>query len=231
MTSYDTKESIHTWNTIAQSFDKTRQNPWEPCLKYINNLPKQILAADFGCGNGRHLIPLSKHCAHVIGLDISIDLLHITQHNLIQQNLPSPQLINASLPTLPLKDSCVDAALFIASLHNIKGKTYRSKALQEIYRVLKPKGTVLISVWSQEQERFRNHINKHNEKDNIEPGDIYINWNKDSLHIPRFYHLYQKDEFSENLYIAGFTILSLTEECLASKKYPDNYFAVVQKDQ
>lgn len=231
MTVYDYKESVHTWNTIAQSFNKTRQKPWKPCLSFINTLPKQILAADFGCGNGRHLITLSKHCANVIGLDISTELLHITQQNFIRQQLPPPPLIHASLPTIPLKDSCIDAALFIASLHNIKGKTHRIKALEEIHRVLKPKGTVLISVWTQEQERFRNHINKHNEKDTLETGDIYINWNKDSLQIPRYYHLYQKEEFSEDLKSAGFTIRSMTEECLASKKYPDNYFTVVQKDQ
>ena len=66
-----------TWNTIAKSFDKTRNKPWIQCIDFINTLSKNSIVADISCGNGRHLIPLAKQSKKTIGVDISRELLKI----------------------------------------------------------------------------------------------------------------------------------------------------------
>ena len=61
-----------------------------------------------------------------------------------------------------------------------------------------------------------------------ELGDINIYWRQHGLNIPRFYHLYSKKEFQNDLKQAGFDIIKLEGVKYFSKKYYDNYFAILQ---
>jgi len=224
------KKSEKTWNIIARSFDKTRKKPWKQCLDFIDKLPRESVVADFGCGNGRHLIPSAKRCERVYGIDISKELLDIVKEKLEKENLRNVTLINSSLTNLPLEDNSLDSILYIAALHNIKGRENRIKSLIEVRRTLKKNKKALISVWSRWQDRFREHFLKIKDKEpsaKREFGDTNIYWKQDGLNVPRFYHLYSKEEFTKDLKKADLKIIKLDEVKIVSKKYPDNFFAVV----
>jgi len=226
------KKSEETWDKIAKSFDKTREKPWIQCIKFINDLPKDSTIADFGCGNGRHLIPCAKHCKKVYGIDISKELLDIVRLKLEKENLKNVSLIKSNLIEIPLEDCSLDSAIYIAALHNIKNKKNRIKSLAELRRTLKKNKKAMISVWSKYQDRFREQfLQEHSKKqtNDKEFGDITINWDLNGIKIPRFYHLYSKDEFIEDLKKADLRILNLEEVKFVSKKYPDNFFATVTK--
>jgi len=224
------KKSEKTWDKIAKSFDTTRKKPWDICLDYIRNLPKNSIVADFGCGNGRHLIPCAKHCKKVYGLDISKELLDIVKRKVEKQNINNVELIHSNLIKTPLKDQSVDSVIFIATLHNIKKRENRIKALTEVKRVLKKDKTSMISVWSRWQDKFRKEFLKKifQIKNKNEYGDIDIYWRQHGLNIPRFYHLYSKREFEKDIKKAGLEILEIKSVKLSSKKYDDNYFAEVR---
>jgi ubiquinone/menaquinone biosynthesis C-methylase UbiE len=132
---------------------------------------------------------------------------------------------------LPIKNNSIDAVLFIASLHNVFCRKNRIKSLLELHRVLKKNGKGLISVWSRWQDKYRKYFIKklllNNKKSEL--GDIIIYWNKDKLNIPRFYHLYSKMEFLKDLKKSGLSLIKIYEYKLNSKKYTDNYFALVEK--
>ena len=81
------EENIKTWNKIAKSFDITRNNPWFPVMDFIKSLSKSDIVADLGCGNGRNLIPCSKYCKEIIGIDISIELLKIINEKIIKEKI------------------------------------------------------------------------------------------------------------------------------------------------
>jgi len=130
---------------------------------------------------------------------------------------------------LPLQQNSLDAALCIASLHNIQGKEPRLHSLQEIHRVLIPSGTALISVWSRGQEKYRRFFLRQYFFHPGEFGDIDIYWRQHNLNIPRFYHLYSKREFIQELQHVGFSIENVQSVKIHSKRFPDNYFAVVRK--
>jgi len=119
--------------------------------------------------------------------------------------------------------------LFIASLHNIQGKEHRRRALQEVDRVLKPNGTALISVWSRWQDMYFKHFMKQFIVRSREFGDIDVYWRQHNLNVPRFYHLYSKGDFIRELSDASFYIQNLQSLKIHSKRFPDNYFAVVEK--
>jgi len=225
------ESSEETWNTIAQSFDRTRRKPWKQCIDFINTLTKTNIVLDLGSGNGRHLIPLAKHCKKAVAVDISRELLQITQHKVTENNLNNVVLLHSDVVNIPVKNNSVDALLFIASLHNIKGKENRIQSLKEIRRILKNNGKALISVWSRWQDKYRRQFFKKWLKQNNggEFGDINIYWKQHGLNIPRFYHLYSKREFISDLKKADLEILEIQDVKLHSKKHPDNYFAIVTK--
>jgi tRNA (uracil-5-)-methyltransferase TRM9 len=231
MSNVYTKKSEDTWNAIAKSFDATRRKPWTECIDFINNLPKKSVVADIGCGNGRHLIPCAKHCEKVIGIDISDELLKIVQKKIKDNNLTNVELIKSDAGNLPLKDNSIDAVLYIATLHNIPQRYRRIKSLIEIKRILKNDGTAIISVWSRWQDKFRQHFLKKCLKnpDGREFGDIDIYWRQHGLNIARFYHLYSKKELEKDIKQAGFKIIKIQGVRFFSKKYYDNYFAIIQK--
>jgi len=225
------RKSEETWDSIAESFDLTRRKPWTQCIDFIDTLSKTDMVVDLGCGNGRHLVPCAEHCKQAMGIDISGELLGIVQKKLKGKNLNNAVLLHADMVNLPLKNDTVDSILFIAALHNIKGKDKRIQSLKEVKRVLKKDGTALISVWSRWQDKYRKHFLKKwfTKKGQTEFGDIEIYWRQHSLDIPRFYHLYSKKEFISDIRLAGLEIEKIQDIKLHSKKHPDNYFAIVKK--
>ena len=138
-------------------------------------------------------------------------------------------LIHADVTCLPLDSSSVDAVLYIATLHNIKGRDKRLKSLMEIRRILKDDGQALISVWSRWQDKYRKYFLKNLFKPSksSEFGDIELHWRQHGLNVPRFYHLYSKREFIRDLESVGFKIKTIQNAKLHSKKYHDNYFVIV----
>ncbi len=219
----------NTWDTIAESFDATRQKPWSICLDFISTLQSLDMVVDIGCGNGRHLIPCATHCSQAIGIDISQKFLTIIKKKLQNLDLQNISLIHGDAVQLPLADHSIDAVLFIASLHNIQGKHHRQTALQEIARILKPHGTALISVWSRWQDKYYRHFLKQYLIQTHNLGDITIWWRQHNQNIPRFYHLYSRGEFLKELQQAGLKVHSLKTAHIHSKRFPDNYFAIVKK--
>jgi len=130
-----------------------------------------------------------------------------------------------------LQDESVDAVLYIASLHNVGGRDNRIQSLKEINRILKKDGTALISVWSRWQDKFRMQFLKKwfTQIGKNEFGDIDIYWRQHGLDIPRFYHLYSKKEFQNDLCQADLELVEIQNVKMHSKKHPDNYFALVKK--
>jgi len=231
MTNIYTKKSEDIWNSIAESFDSTRRKTWKECIDFINSLPKNSIVADIGSGNGRHLIPCAMHCKKVIGIDVSDELLKIVQKKLDENTLDNVELIHSDAVNIPLKNNSVDAALFIATLHNIPKRYRRIIALKEVNRILKPNGRAIVSVWSRWQDKFRQQfvIRCLTRFERKEFGDIKLHWRQHGLNVPRFYHLYSKREFVNDLKGAGLEIEEIKGVRIHSKKYADNFFAIVKK--
>ncbi len=136
--------------------------------------------------------------------------------------------IHGNLVNIPIKKDTFNAVLYIAALHNIKGKENRILSLKEVKRILKDDGRALVSVWSREQEKFRNCFTNTSSNDD-ESGDIQIYWKQNKLNVPRFYHLYTKEEFVEDIKQSGLEIEQIIEAKIQSKIYADNYFAIIRK--
>jgi SAM-dependent methyltransferase len=101
---------------------------------------------DLGCGSGENLIPLVKRGAHVIGIDLSPELIALARERLTQYGLAA-RLEVASAYDTGLENDSVDVVFSIALLHHLPDL---ARARREIQRMLRPGGCLIF----QEPIRF-----------------------------------------------------------------------------
>ena len=107
----------------------------EKLLQYVNVKEKGNLL-EVGCGNGA----VSKYVAktyrlNVTGIDVDPEQIRHAQENI--NNTPNVRFLEADSIDLPFQDNDFDIVLSFGVMHHISNWT---DALQEINRVLKPKG-------------------------------------------------------------------------------------------
>ncbi|MCX7880087.1 MAG: class I SAM-dependent methyltransferase [Ignavibacteria bacterium] len=114
---------------------------------------------DVGCGTGNFSLKLAKLKCIVTGIDISTKMLEIAQHKAKKENL-NIEFLNGNAENLPFEDNFFDSALSVATFEFIDNP---QKALNEIFRVTKPNGKIVIgfinrqSLWGElySSEEFR----------------------------------------------------------------------------
>lgn len=203
------RELEETYDSIAPFFSMKRQSLWPPMESFLKEVsPCRIL--DLGCGTGRVMIAGIRLGSRMTGFDISGGQLEMAERNLHNAGLHEGyELVRGDLEDLPFADETFDAVLMIASLHHIPTRKGRIMALSEAQRVLKDRGRLQVSVWSWDQDRFRErHMSlirkerKPDEFDGPEPGDVFVPWNEGGRKM-RFYHLYGHHELEEEVNEAG----------------------------
>lgn len=145
------KKYVHrVYDAIAPHFSSTRFAKWPKVATFLNSLPSGSLVLDAGCGNGKYL-GLNPRC-YFIGCDISAPLINICAER-------GNEVIVADAVNLPYRSGYGDAAISIAVLHHLSTESRRKKAVDELIRVVKKGGLILITVWAVEQED-RSLVNK-----------------------------------------------------------------------
>ena len=138
-----------TYDNIANDFNNTRYNVW-PCVKeFLDTIDKNSVIGDIGCGNGKNMM-CRKDCIN-IGCDFSINLTKLCQ----KKNL---NVVQGNILNIPFKDNFFDATICIAVIHHLSTIAKRNKAIQELLRVTKQGGKILILVWAFEQEKNSKRI-------------------------------------------------------------------------
>lgn len=94
---------------------------------------------DLGCGKGEDIIPLLERGARVIGIDISPDLIAITQKRLSDAHLAASLMVGSAYET-GLPDESVDAIFCMALIHHLDIKLVRD----EMWRVLRKGGAIIL---------------------------------------------------------------------------------------
>lgn len=97
---------------------------------------------DLGCGIAWTSAVLAKKGIHTVGIDISSEAIQKSKEIFKKHKLKG-RFIQADLLALPLQDASVD---FIYSCMSIEYVRDTQKAVEETYRVLKPKGVMVAIV-------------------------------------------------------------------------------------
>lgn len=118
---------------------------YKRALLSLVTLQKGDTILDVGCGPGDIIEAVKQKYPDVaaFGADPDDVLLEIARKNLAEKNL-SAELVRAYAEHLPFPDNSFDVVFCVLTLHHIPPEL-KVRALEEMRRVLKPSGTLLLS--------------------------------------------------------------------------------------
>lgn len=216
------------YDQIADKFSETRSHFWPDLAfisSYISDGDKIL---DFGCGNGRLLEILKDKKIEYEGADVSRKLIDIAkskypERNFIKLNgqgsLPENKAqimignnIN-ELPTMkeypktglsqrfvagkPFQDNYFNKIVSVAVFHHFP-EEYAQKIAQELFRIIKPQGMIIVTVWNLAQERFKKFVKNGSR-------DLYIPFkDNEGKRFERYHRFYAKEDLERIFSAAGF---------------------------
>ena len=191
---------VTTYNKIAPLFSETRGKPWDWIVAFLEKIPSNSSILDIGCGNGRNMTNVVEGREHQFkGIDSCQEFIDIAVKN-------GKDVALGDMCQLPFEDNSFDAILSIASFHHLSTPERREKGIQEMFRVLKPGGKILMSVWAMTQPLKSKNYNK------FQYGDNMVSWkNKEGeVEGERYYYIFQIKELTdlilnEDLHITDWT--------------------------
>ncbi|KAJ1654083.1 tRNA methyltransferase, has a role in tRNA modification [Dispira simplex] len=147
------EEFVHqVYNHIAPHFSNTRYKAWPVVEDFLRQQSPGSLGADVGCGNGKYMGVNPRLV--LLGSDRSSELASITHQR-------GFEVMVADNQTLAYRPQLFDFAISIAVIHHFATEERRIAALQEIVRVVKPQGKILVYVWALEQRGKRKFDQAH----------------------------------------------------------------------
>lgn len=237
-----TKES---YEKIAGDFSSTRNFSWLEIDKTIEKyLKDDIKILDLGCGNGRLLLSLKKYLKNFdyTGVDSCVSLIEKARLSFTSPQLP----ILSFPPALPsigqaeqesrniafecgniLKlntytDNSFDVVFMVASFNHIPSKEWREKLLNDIQKILKPGGFLIMTNWNlwnlnNKKSFWRNLLKNHftNYLPHRQAGRLQITDYKEVVTLwqnqfPLYYHAFTLDELKNLLIKVNLKILTNT---------------------
>ena len=137
------------YSGIAARYDRVREMPdrnldlWIREIIRLGRIHNESSVLEVGCGTGRFAIALWEFTnSRIVGLDISPDMLKTAKTKPSAANI---EWIEADAETIPYAGKAFDCVFTVFALHHFRDK---HRALEEIFRVLKPGGRLVIATAS-----------------------------------------------------------------------------------
>jgi tRNA (uracil-5-)-methyltransferase TRM9 len=184
------------WDAIGVPWKKFRNQPIEQVVDFLKNKRGKIL--DLGCGSGRSFSTADG--VKFYGVDFSQGMLDKARERCDEEGFDA-ELKKSGADNIPYGDEFFDFGIYIAALHCIDSAEARQKSLEELYRVIKKGGEVLVTVWSRNQKRVKNS-----------PKETMVPWTIEDKKYMRYYYIYEREEFEKLLKDVGFEIVKIWED-------------------
>ncbi|KAG0287329.1 tRNA methyltransferase, has a role in tRNA modification [Linnemannia gamsii] len=154
------QQYVHSvYQAIAPHFSATRYKPWPVVEEFLNTMPAGYVGADVGCGNGKYIGVNDK--LFMVGSDRSSNLISICGER-------GHEAMVCDGLALPYRPQFFDFAISIAVIHHFISPERRVAAIEEILRIVRVGGRVLIFVWALEQTGKRDF--------DKETQDVFVPW-------------------------------------------------------
>ena len=223
-----TEMNRKTYNAIADQFSGTRDYLWEDLKGLAQYVKAGESVLDLGCGNGRLYQLFEKNQVVYTGTDQSEGLL-----TLAREKFPEATFVISEMTELPFNDNSFDSIWAMASFHHIPTKALRIKGIQELERILKPGGRIVMLNWNMYGEWVQKKVASGAYTEET-PGDFIVPWRDGSKknYGDRYYHGFTTEEIEEltthtNLTIAEQYYVKMSEK--SNKSDGDNLVTVLQK--
>lgn len=196
------------YDLVASKFSETRKHFWQD-LEFIKDYAQEgdkIL--DFGCGNGRLLELFDKKEIEYYGLDTSQKLIDLAKSKYANSAVKFLKIPGQD--SLPFPNDYFNVIYSIAVFHHLPGKDLRKELARELYRVLKPGGKIIITVWNLWQPHYstkvaENWARKILGRNDLDWNDCYIGFkNNQGESFRRYHHAFRRRELKSLFVQAGF---------------------------
>ncbi len=152
---------FESYNKTCRNYDKTRVpiglEILHSCLIRSGRPLSQLSLLDAGCGTGSYSRALIKCVKQIAAVDMCSGMIEVARRKLEQYRQEKRITFHqAKIQALPFKSETFDAVMINQVLHhteNTQSGDYPNHRhiLQEIHRVLRSKGILIINTCSQEQ--------------------------------------------------------------------------------
>lgn len=212
------------YNLIAESFSKTRQKLSWPEIEYLKKyINHGYTVLDIGCGNGRLYNFIKDYNLNYFGGDNSEKLLEQARSLFPEM---TDKFVYADMLKLPFSDQQFDIVICLAAFHHLPSASHRIAALNELKRVLKPNGLLLMTNWYAWQGKFfKNLLTDWRLKN--EWNDFFIPW-KDGNKLNRYYHGFTIGELNNLFTKTSFNIVE-NHVFISDSGVKRNILSVVRK--
>lgn len=135
-----------TWDAVVKNPPPAYKDLFQKEKDYLRtHIEPNSKVLDIGCGNGRNILSIVDIAGNITGLDNSQKAVQDAQENLkAHQNV---EVVLGDAMNLPFEDKSFDFVILSMTLVNFADS--KLKALQEMKRVAKDEGKVIISVYSE----------------------------------------------------------------------------------
>lgn len=204
------KKVEQDYNLMAKEWDAKQIYLPPYRVKSAQKVKDGQAVLDVGCGNGILYEYLAQKSIQYVGTDISKNLLVFAARrakklNAEQHQKAKYEFIQGSVTKLPFQDNCFDWVFAFAILHHVPGDELRKKAVQELYRVLKPGGRVVVTVWNLFSDYAREKFKIDSQLKEGASNDVIIPWKatKNKI-VQRYLYAFTKVELRDFFKKAGF---------------------------
>lgn len=202
------KKVERDYDTIAADWHLSRFSVRANQIKIAKQIKNGDSVLDVGCGNGVFYPVLADKSINYIGLDISKKLLTLARQKANKiKGKAKVKFIKGSITKLPFKNNQFDWVCAFAVLHHVPSEELRARAAREIWRVLKPGGRAVITVWNMfsdwAEKRFG--ISGQLRLGSVRENDVLVPWKgTPGKVIRRYMHAFTKSKLSKLFKDAGF---------------------------
>jgi len=193
-------------NADAQPWDEIYQREGrvfeEPFLRFddlveVYKFHSCTTILDLGCGNGRHMVHLSKSDFLVTGTDNSITALQMAEEWLQQEGQSASLVLADTRAEFPFRANSFSGLISTQVIHHAVIDTVK-RTIREIGRVIEQGGIAFVTVPSK--------VDPEDDAVEIEPGTFVptSGWEAGLPH-----HIFSPDEFAAEF--DGFQILELEQ--------------------
>lgn len=145
-------ENKIAYDAIATPFSQSRTARYGELVMLTEYIQPGDCVLDLGCGTGRLYQLLKENQVLTqgttyIGVDQSQGQLDVAQ-----KDFPKGKWVQGDMFCIPLKDDSVSIIYCIATFHHLPDSETRIKALEEMKRVLRPDGKIIMSNWNFESD-------------------------------------------------------------------------------
>jgi len=218
------------YNKIAVKFSNSRRNITKDLIGLGQYSKEGDNVLDLGCGDGRFFKVLKDKHIKYTGADISQEMLAIAK-----KQHPDLKFDKIDSIKLPYPDQTFDVVYALSVFHHLPGFRGRAKFLNEIKRVLKIGGKVVLTVWNIKKAKGGRYLILQygllSLVKDYDWGDVFYPFSvpEERFTIKRYIHSFSQKELVNYFKILDFKILNSKVIPRGNKFKNENFLIVAEK--